>query len=102
MINVPKNGCGIILEIIFFGGGINFFAMVSIENGKVEGGWGECAAPPPQMHSQNMLLDSPAVLFGTEHNLRKYKAFIRRLLTRTYLRARSEGFVDEKLLTGCC
>ena len=76
--------------------------MASIENGKVEGGLGGVRSASPQMHSQNMLLDSPAVFFGTEHNLRKYKAFIRRLLTRTYLRARSEGFVDEKLLTGGC
>ena len=77
-------GCGNILGIIFFILGIIFFLWFQLEVETFQvgvgcpcrggrpykniwrGAGGEGAAPPPQMHSQNMLRDSPSVrmIFG--------------------------------------
>ena len=35
-----QKGAELFWELFFLGGGINFFSMVSIENGKVSGGGG--------------------------------------------------------------
>ena len=83
-LNLLFLGAELFWELFFFILGIIFFLWFQLEvetfqvgvgclcrggrpkKKKLVGGWGEGAAPPPQMHSQNMLCDLPSVrmIFG--------------------------------------